>query len=178
MKGTVIRRLGPEDAQAWLDMRLLALKESPDAFVATLVEGVTSAGSPDRVAARLGDPASCTLGAFSPTRLMVAATLTRDLRAKVRHVGHLKGMYVTPEARRHGLGRRIVNELMGEGRRMGLKQVKLEVVSEDEPAIRLYEACGFGAYGREVRALEVDGRQWDMDLMVCFLDDIQGRTAR
>lgn len=174
MDGPGIRRLDPSDAGAWMEMRLRALEESPDAFVTTLAEARARTDSLATVAANFGDPSEITLGAVSQGRVVASATLGRAGRAKVRHVGHLQGMYVMPEARRHGLGRRLVTELLQQAREMGLKQVKLEVVSDQEPAIRLYEACGFRSYGREKRALVDDGRCWDMVLMVCFLDDLPG----
>jgi RimJ/RimL family protein N-acetyltransferase len=49
--------------------------------------------------------------------------------------------------------------------------VQLAVVSENEAALRLYEAVGFVEYGYEKRALKQDGRYFDEVLMVKFLDE-------
>jgi len=52
----------------------------------------------------------------------------------------------------------------------GLLQIHLAVVSENERAIALYRALGFESYGREPRALHVNGRYLDEELMVLRLD--------
>lgn len=172
-EGLVIRPLRPEDAGAWLAMRLAALRESPQAWVTTLDEALGRTDYLASIAADFADPAELTVGALESGRVVASGTLSREQRAKVRHVGHLRGMYVVPEARRRGLGRRILAELLAWARAAGLKQVRLEVVSDQVPARRLYEESGFRLIGRHPRALELDGRSWDMDLMLCFLDDAE-----
>ena len=47
--------------------------------------------------------------------------------------------------------------------------IHLTVVADNAVARRLYEACGFAAYGVEARALKVDGRYLDEVLMARML---------
>ena len=49
-------------------------------------------------------------------------------------------------------------------------QVLLQVVSDNRPAIRLYESEGFVSYGLERRAMKEGARYLDEYLMVRFLD--------
>src|SRR6187200_3474889 len=58
------------------------------------------------------------------------------------HVGAL-GMGVRREWRRHGVGRRLVAECLGLARTARLEKVELEVFTDNEGAIRLYESLGF-----------------------------------
>jgi hypothetical protein len=62
---------------------------------------------------------------------------------------------VAPLARRHGVGERLMLAVLDEARALGLARVWLEVLVQNEPAIRLYEKLGFG----HVRELEV----WSLD---------------
>jgi GNAT superfamily N-acetyltransferase len=61
---------------------------------------------------------------------------------------------VVPAARRHGLGRKLMHAVLAEAP----DDVTLEVIEENEPAIRLYESLGF----ERTRMLEV----WSLDAEV------------
>lgn len=60
------------------------------------------------------------------------------------------GMAIIPAARRAGAGRAAMQHLLGEARRRGDRTMVLEVIEQNEPALRLYEACGFGRVRRLV----------------------------
>lgn len=64
---------------------------------------------------------------------------------------HLTDLGVTAAARRRGLGRGLVNELLREGRRLGSRIVLLEVRASNAPALALYRALGFEELDRRVR---------------------------
>ncbi len=53
------------------------------------------------------------------------------------------GMGVVPEARRTGLGRRLMHSLLEQARARAVRVVQLEVLEQNAPAIALYEALGF-----------------------------------
>jgi ribosomal-protein-alanine N-acetyltransferase len=55
---------------------------------------------------------------------------------------------VLPPARRRGIGRLLVRELVAEARRRGATEVLLEVREDNEPARRLYAEEGFAVLGR------------------------------
>ena len=73
-------------------------------------------------------------------------------------------MYVCPNARKAGVGRRLVETII-EYARERVELIQLAVVSENEPARRLYERLGFVEYGLEKKALKQDGRLYDEVLM-------------
>jgi ribosomal-protein-alanine N-acetyltransferase len=58
---------------------------------------------------------------------------------------------VLPEARRAGVGRVLLDVLIGETGRVGLGSVVLEVAADNDAARRLYAACGFVQVGRRPR---------------------------
>lgn len=53
------------------------------------------------------------------------------------------GMAILPEARRAGAGRAVMEHLLEAARRRGDRTMVLEVIEKNEPAVKLYEACGF-----------------------------------
>ncbi|MBL9139102.1 MAG: GNAT family N-acetyltransferase [Verrucomicrobiales bacterium] len=57
--------------------------------------------------------------------------------------GELKRMYVAPEARGRGLGRRLVEALETEARALGAKKLVLETGVRQTSALALYRATGF-----------------------------------
>jgi N-acetylglutamate synthase len=57
-------------------------------------------------------------------------------------------MAVAPEARRRGLGRRVLRALLAWGREQGCERAYLVVVERNAPARSLYEAEGFRVAGR------------------------------
>ncbi len=57
--------------------------------------------------------------------------------------GEVKRMYVVPEARGRGLGRRLLEELEAEARRLGYASVVLETGDRQQEAVGLYESTGY-----------------------------------
>jgi GNAT superfamily N-acetyltransferase len=57
--------------------------------------------------------------------------------------GELKRMYVVPERRGHGLGRRLLTELESEARRLGYGVVVLETGDLQPEALGLYRSSGY-----------------------------------
>ena len=57
--------------------------------------------------------------------------------------GWVGGMGIIPAYRRHGIGRAIINYLIAQGRERNLTQLELEVITQNTPAVKLYEDVGF-----------------------------------
>lgn len=60
----------------------------------------------------------------------------------------LAGMALVPEARGRGVGREFMARLMEEARARGERTMELEVIEQNEPAVRLYRGCGFATLRR------------------------------
>lgn len=61
---------------------------------------------------------------------------------------HIVTLAVQEEYRRHGLGRRLMHELLEEARRRGVTEVTLEVRERNAPAQALYQSLGFRTVAR------------------------------
>lgn len=84
------------------------------------------------------------------------------------HVGAL-GMGVRREWRRHGVGRRLLEECLHLARTAQLEKIELEVFTDNDGAIRLYESLGFVREGVKSRARKLEGRYQDVLLMALWL---------
>lgn len=155
-----IRRLAPTDAALYRDIRLEALRCNPEAFGSTF--DAENAQPLTLFADRIGG--SNVFGAFHDSKLVGIAGLLIGKGQKEAHKGRLVGMYVRPSARKVGVGRRLVETII-EFARQRVELIQLAVVSDNEPARRVYERLGFVEYGLEKKALKQDGRYYNEVLM-------------
>ncbi|WP_434344893.1 GNAT family N-acetyltransferase [Myxococcus virescens] len=164
----VIRRLVAEDAEAFKALRLRGLRDNPESFAASVEE--EAALSLEAVRGWLVGASQCVLGAFDGGQLVGALGLKRESRARLAHKAVVWGMYVAPEVRSRGVGRRLLTALIDEARKMGgLKCLLLAVSVGNAPAHALYRSLGFRTYGVEPNALKVGETFLDEELMVLTL---------
>lgn len=161
-----IRVLEARDLDAYKALRDHALAHHEEAF--TSDAATESRRTAESYRARLGGTPddSITFGAFRGDLLVGAITLERDLRTKVRHIGHVVGTMVHADEMRQGVGRALVDALVAHAAAdEDLHQLTLTVTSSNTAAVRLYEQAGFTRYGVLPRAIRVADRFHDKDLM-------------
>lgn len=169
-----LRRLTTEDAAAWRALRLRAVTEEPLSFLVTVEEEarVPLEEVRARFRERWSGPDEAVFGVFVDSVLVGNAGIYRDHWQKARHKAWLWGMYVAPEARGQGWGRRLVEAILAHAERMpGIRQVLLIVVADNAGARELYRRCGFVTYAREPHSMMIGDRLYDEEAMVCWLHD-------
>lgn len=158
---TAIRRLRSDDAAAFKAIRLEALAERPELLRSTVE--LESRLDVSWFAGRLED--AHVMGAFRDDELVGMAGFAIQQGDPNAHKGRLFGMYVRPSLRNAGTGRLLLNAAL-EVARENVELIQLSVVSDNEPAVRLYESAGFVAFGREIKASKYGIRYYDETLMV------------
>lgn len=168
-----IRRLTVDDVEAYVALRKAMLQESPQAFLASPETDIGCDPAQMREKLELGDE-NAVYGAYRPELVGVVGIFRMPGREKIAHRANIWGMYVDPAARGQGLGRALVEAAVAHAReRMaGVTQVDLCVVTAQEAAHRLYERCGFQAWGIEPGAMIVEGRAYDEAHMRLPLDRV------
>ncbi len=163
-----IRRLAAADVRPYRAVRLDALQRHPEVFGSSYEE---EAQLDDAEFQRMiSQPPNCTLGAFAGDALVGIAGLVVPVRQKQRHKGIIVGVYVEASHRRHGLARRLIEELIVQARRSSLRVIELAVTVGNQPARRLYYRLGFRTYGIERFALAINDSYLDEELMAMVLD--------
>ncbi len=74
-------------------------------------------------------------------------------------------IYVAPESRGQGLGKRLLLEALGMTSRLGIKTVLAFVFSHNEPSVRLFKSAGFEEWGRLPGVAEMDGREYSLTIL-------------
>lgn len=152
------RELGPADIPAVQALRREVLTTAPWAFTASPEDDVVLS----RESLEQSLPTSIAFGAFLREELVGMVGVYRETKLKYRHRAQIWGMYVTPSARRGGVGAALLGAALERCRSWeGVTQVRLCVSAKADAAKRLYERYGFEEWGREPEALLVDGELLD-----------------
>jgi ribosomal protein S18 acetylase RimI-like enzyme len=59
-------------------------------------------------------------------------------------------LHVAPDWRRQGIGRQMIEAVVGHARQLGLRRVRLETQATNVPAIRFYSVQGFAVVGVDI----------------------------
>jgi RimJ/RimL family protein N-acetyltransferase len=164
---TIIRRLTPADAPLFQALRLRGLAEDAAAFASSYEEECERpiAAIEAQLAPR---PDGAIFGAFDGDTLLGVVGLQREGMRKLAHKGVLWGMYVAPEGRGAGNGRRLLAAALDHAwTQLQLSQVNLSALASNEAALRLYRSMGFEVFGTERGSLRIGEQLHDEHHLVC-----------
>jgi ribosomal protein S18 acetylase RimI-like enzyme len=146
----MIKRLAPGEGALMRDLRLRALADAPYAFGSSLDEeaGYTT----ERWEAWAADPNGAV---FVATSEGLAVGMAGGYMSN--GMAHLWGMWVDPSARGRGLGRPLVERVLGWARDQNMTRIDLHITEcpQTRAAAALYEKLGFTDTG-EREPLESD----------------------
>ena len=166
----LVRPLGPDDAAAFRALRIRSLREHPEAFGRTPEEVDSLDVWTKRLRIDVTSDLDFMLGAFEGDTLVGLAGCHRDRGAKQRHIAHIWGMYVIPERRGAGLGRKIFVAAVERARAWpDVEQIWLDVTTVNKGARALYASCGFTRIAIKPRVLKVGDSYYDEELMALNL---------
>ena len=165
--GLTVRLTTVDDWQAWRDLRLRSLQDSPAAFGSTYAREAAFTDDEWRDRARGAAPGpGLEVQARGPAVLAWAGDRPVGMGGGYSDLPgwlHIVAMWTDPAWRGRGVGEAVVGFLVDWAGRRGLR-VHLDVAAENVGARRLYEHCGFTATG-ESRPLR-DGSAHRCDRMV------------
>ena len=162
-----IRTAREEDAPAYRDLRLEALRNHPEAFSADYTANLAQPMTfwADRLRLNSPDNAVKLYFAVRDQSLIGMCGITRTNSPKLQHSATIVSMYVQPDWRGWRIAERLVTACVEWARTQEVKIVKLAVVTTNTGAIRCYARCGFRVYGIEPQALYYDRVFYDELLM-------------
>jgi GNAT superfamily N-acetyltransferase len=154
-----IRLLTADDVLAWRDLRIEMLRDEPEAFHADLSE--IEGWSEDRWRKWVRPLPDAVFGLVTGERLAGSACFFREKSVKLAHKGWLTAVYVVPELRGQGWGRKLVRAVIDHAR----GHVDVLLTGASPAGAPVYRAEGFETYGLERDASRVNGRSIDDELM-------------
>lgn len=173
-----IKILSAEDAVTYQQLRLKSYQNDPFAFSESYEDEKTRPLSDfEKEVSVIGNPPEWfVLGAFLDDKELAGfVKFRRDVRSKARHKSMIHAMYVDPDYRSFGVGKRLIEELLQQVRELqGLEQIHLWVLhsSKSTSASGFYSRCGFESQGtRVIKDLKVDDTYVDAEYMVMYLDE-------
>jgi GNAT superfamily N-acetyltransferase len=146
-----IRRIGAGEWRELRDLRLRSLQDAPDAFGSTYEEESTRSDAEwlDWVNGLVeGGPSFGAIAVDYDDR-WVGLAVGAPHRDHPGEAG-LFAMWVDPLVRGAGIGRMLVQEIIGWARSDGTPMLRLLVTESNDAAVRLYLWCGFSDEGRRM----------------------------
>ena len=168
MSELTFRLLEDQDARIYRDLRLEALKESPENFATTYEEDAVKTEA-DFVLRLNNDFA---VGCFHAETLVGSADfyVPDAHRAKLSHKGVIAGFFVRPKYRGTSAASGMVDEIIT-NLPDTVTQLHLSVLASSPRAVAFYEKSGFSAWGTEPKGSLYEGTYLDELHMVRMLDD-------
>jgi GNAT superfamily N-acetyltransferase len=162
----MLRPLTENDAKAFQTIRVRALTEPFGMDVETQQQKSLETVVQELAAS---SEESYWLGAFDP-ELIGILIFARYQGSKLRHRAILGGMYVLPEARKHGVGKALLAETIKRAESLvGLEDVTLAVTVGNEVARTLYLSVGFKPIMLDPHFIKVDKQFYDIEWMMLSL---------
>ena len=153
------RRLTSNDLDAYFEIRLRALQNSPSAFLVSHAEQVKEGR--DFFAKTLDDQGdnAVIFGALVDRKVIATLGIFREQRQKIAHKSVIWGMYVEEEFRKQGTASKLLELAIDFAKtRMQTKCIFLSAEAKNESALALYKSHGFKSWGQEPMAMFADGQ--------------------
>lgn len=154
----------PEDAEAVLSVLRITQTETDNLARDAHAPLPSVAEERTFLAETLASPRNTFLAAFLDGKLVGTANLVGSSRPRLAHRASI-GIAVEKHAWGHGIGTALMRELISFARNAGVETIDLEVRSDNERAIHLYQNLGFTRYARYEGFFKIDGEPIACDLM-------------
>src|SRR5579859_657198 len=167
-----IRPAELQDAEAYRELRLEALRTHPEAFGSDYEQQAAYplAHWQDRLQENADNPRGITQLAIADQALIGMTGIYRNESPKEHHAGTIWGVYVRPGWRGQHVAEGLIETCIAWGKTQGVWLVKLAVVTSNIAAIRCYLRCGFSVYGIDPAVIYSGGVYHDEFLMARRLD--------
>lgn len=142
-----VRPIQPQEWQVYRELRLQALRDSPDAFGSTYEAEVTrpTESWSARIEAAVASGSDHVLLAFNHHE--ASGLVWCKLAVSAPEVADIFQMWVAPSARCLGAGQALLRAALDWAASVNAQRVRLGVTATNSPAMRLYRAHGFRPIG-------------------------------
>ena len=163
----IFTKIAPDDWMRVRDLRVQSLRDNPKAFGQTPEEAMQTGEDEWRRRLENGEY----LFATQNGELVGMVSRIFGKNQKERHIAHIYSVYVVPEMRGRGIGRKLMEKVISEIMNGHPEVIKLEVsVSVSQPeALALYESLGFERVALDKKEMKVGDEYIDEWYLVKFI---------
>lgn len=161
---TIIKKLIPDEWEILKQFRLTALETDGSTFDTSLAETLSDTEAQWR--SKISGASKVVLVAYDGAMPIGMIRAYWNISERRGHVAYIRGLYVIKEYRGRGFGKKLMDAVIGEIRKVGeIKKIQLEVITGLKEAVGLYESLGFKIAGVLYRELFIDGVYYDKYIM-------------
>lgn len=164
-----IRKARPEDAAAILAYMNQIGGESDNLLFGAGEITVSAEQEAAFIQAINGTAGSVMLVGIMEEAIVSIVTLQRYSRSRVAHRANL-AISVRKDHWNQGIGTKMMQALIDFAKAAGLTVLELEVRTDNDAAIRLYEKMGFHTFGAYPRFVQINGVYYDANYMTLQLE--------
>lgn len=165
----IIRKLQPEESNAYRALRLQCLKNYPMHFTSNYEDEKVKEKVFFQNSIEQSDVNNFVIGAFIDDALVGISGFNRYDRKKIEHKGRIIQVYVNPDYQGQQIGLRIIKSTIAEAFKIeGIEQIEIDVISSNKHAAKLYKKIGFEAYGVQKNFMKVNNSYYDHIMMMLF----------
>lgn len=167
-----ISKLNIDEWSKYKKLRLEALKNEPSSFGSSYEDSLKLPDDTwkEQLQKSRDENSSVMFFAKDGDRLVGMIGAFWQSKEKTKHIGNIFGVYVDSKYRGKGIGKLLMEAILNKLDNMPqIEKIKLGVVTQQTPALKLYEKYGFKSIGKCVKELKVEGRYCDEYLMERFI---------
>ena len=174
----IIRKLQPNEAPLYREIRLACLKNASSYFGSTYEEESQTPRLKFEIYIENAERDHFMFGAFDGKKLIGITGFDRMQRERAMHRGELVQVYVDSHYRGQNVGERLVRSVVEQAFMLdGIEQIQLSLIAGNASAGRLYEKIGFRTFGVQPRYFKMGEKYTDQQFMQLFKEDYQAQAG-
>ena len=167
-----IRKLRPDESNAYREIRLACLKNYPENFGSNYEDEMVKEKLFFQGHIEQSDADNFVIGANNNGKIIGISGFNRYENIKTKHRGRIIQVYVDPEYQGQNIGSNIIRSTINEAFKIsGIEQIEIDVLTTNKKAENVYKKIGFEEYGLQKNFLKIGNTYYHHKMMMIFKDE-------